>query len=194
MTLRTFSINVQKYTKTNAMNKIDLIESKYLFTHTRFNVKHDKVLINDHLNNYVYIDKTDAVGIIPLVNDEVWLVDQYRHSVGERLLEIPGGRMEMNESPLEATKRELKEETGLIAKNIELFLTIFIHPSLCNEKVHIFIANDFVQPEDQTLDYSEVDLRVKKIKINKLKDLLTDNQILSSPDGYVLSLFLLKTQ
>jgi len=173
------------------MNNINLIESQILFEHTRFNVKRDLVKIDNILNEYIYLDKKDAVGIIPIVGDEIWLVDQYRHSVGTRLLEIPGGRIENNELPIQAAKRELKEETGLSALKMELFTTIFIHPSLCNEIVHIFIATEFSE-NYQELEKSEVDLKIKKIKIYELPKLLLSGQLPSSPDGYVLSLLMLK--
>lgn len=173
------------------MNKIEILKSELLFEHKRFNIKRDSLLLDNYPNEYIYVDKKDAVGIIALLEDEVWLVEQYRHSVGQRLLEIPGGRLEKRESPKEAAIRELHEETGLIATNIELFTTIFIHPSLCNETVHIFLATEF-SLDKQILEKSELDLKIKKIKMKDLNELLLSNKITSAPDGYVLSLLLLQ--
>src|SRR5690606_33061594 len=60
--------------------------------------------------------KNKAIGIIP-VDDEgfVYLVGQYRYTLGEYSWEIPEGGGPLDEDPLEAAKRELKEETGLVA-------------------------------------------------------------------------------
>lgn len=170
---------------------IKIKTSELLFEHKRLNVKQDKVAINRVLNEYVYIDKKDAVGIIAIVNDEVWLVEQYRHPVNGRILEIPGGRIENNETPKEAAQRELLEETGLDATKLEYFISLFNHPSLCNDTVHIFLATEF-NIKNQKLDNTESDLRIRKIKLNDIRDLLINNNIPSSRDGYVLSLLLLK--
>lgn len=173
------------------MKNIHTINRQLLFEHKRLNVRKDIVAINDDINEYVYVDKNDAVGIIAIVEDEIWLVEQYRHSVHERLLEIPGGKIEKGEQPINAAKRELNEELGLDAKNIDLFMQIYIHPSLCNESVYIFIANDFILTK-QKLEKTEKDLKIVKVKIDELRGYLLTNRFSSAPDGYVLALLLLK--
>src|SRR5215210_224506 len=59
------------------------------------------------------VEHNASVGIIPITNnDEIVLIKQYRHAVNEYLIEIPAGKMENEENPIEAAKRELEEETG----------------------------------------------------------------------------------
>ena len=71
------------------------------------------------------------------------------------------------------------------------FASIYVHPSLCNEEIHIFIASEF-EEYSPILDKSESDLTIKKVTVSELKELLLNNEIPAAPDGYMLSLYLLK--
>lgn len=60
-----------------------------------------------------------STGIVPLFDDgTIAMVSQYRHPIGDYLLEIPAGTMEHAESPLNCAKRELEEEVGLVAQEL----------------------------------------------------------------------------
>lgn len=84
--------------------------------------------------------------IIP-IDDEgnVYMVRQYRVSVGEVLLEIPAGKVEIGEESEECARRELEEETGLIAEEIKHLISFYPTPGYCSEKIHVFMATGLKQ-------------------------------------------------
>ena len=85
-----------------------------------------------------------ASAILPLTGDgDVVLVRQEREAVGERLLEIPAGLLDVEgESPEDAARRELEEETGYGAGSIEPLGRIHTSPGFVDEVCHLFLARD----------------------------------------------------
>jgi ADP-ribose pyrophosphatase len=90
--------------------------------------------------DYSYITIKPGVCILPIYNDNIVLIKQYRHTLKDFFWEFPAGIIDENEQPVETAKRELHEETGLITeKIIELGIT---YPSIgsTTEKIHLFFA------------------------------------------------------
>jgi len=85
----------------------------------------------------------DAVVILPLLSDgNVVFVKQWRAAVNSWVLELPAGRIDNGEKPYDAAIRELEEETGYRAKNLELLAKVYVTPGYSNERQWIFIARD----------------------------------------------------
>lgn len=84
-----------------------------------------------------------AVAIAALREDgKLICVRQYRHAVGEMLVEIPAGRLEAGEEPLAAARRELEEETGFRAASWRERLRLIPAPGFCSERIVLFEARD----------------------------------------------------
>jgi 8-oxo-dGTP pyrophosphatase MutT (NUDIX family) len=84
-----------------------------------------------------------AVGVVPLDDDwNTWLVGQYRFTLDQYSWEIPEGGGRMDEDPLEAAKRELKEETGLFATEWKQILAMHLSNSVCDEAAVIYLATN----------------------------------------------------
>src|SRR5262245_19621412 len=71
---------------------------------------------------------------------EVVLVKQYRHPIGDYLLELPAGKLEEGDSPDRAAARELEDEAGLSALVWQLLTTAYPAPGYCSEKLYIYLA------------------------------------------------------
>ena len=78
--------------------------------------------------------------IIPVHGSKLVLERQYRPAIGRWLYELPAGLIEKGEEPIEAARRELKEETGFTAASIEHAFSSYSSPGLSDEIVHFFIA------------------------------------------------------
>lgn len=89
------------------------------------------------------VDHPGAVVVAALdVHGYVTLVRQYRHAVGEWLLELPAGTLEPGEEPLQTAMRELREEAGLVAGRWDRLGTFFSSPGFLREEMHAFLARD----------------------------------------------------
>lgn len=84
-----------------------------------------------------------AVCVVPLTDEgEVVMVKQFRYPFEEVLLEIPAGKLEPGEDPLEAVKRELEEESGAVAGKIEYIGELYTTVAIFDEKIQMYLATD----------------------------------------------------
>jgi 8-oxo-dGTP pyrophosphatase MutT (NUDIX family) len=89
------------------------------------------------------IDADDWVNVVPLTRDgQLVMVRQYRHGSGTVTLEVPGGAVDAGETPLEAARRELLEETGYHSERFEPIGAANPNPALFGNRLHTFLARD----------------------------------------------------
>ncbi len=101
------------------------------------------------------VEHPGSVAIAAMLGErEVLLVRQYRHPLRATMWEIPAGKCEPGESPLEGAARELAEETGYRAARVELLASVAMTPGFCDEVLHLVLARDLT-PGAQSLDDDE---------------------------------------
>ncbi|NUU99800.1 ADP-ribose pyrophosphatase [Marinitoga sp. 1154] len=117
-----------------------------------------------------------AVAMLPVENNYVYLVEQYRFPIKKHLLEIPAGKFDRSgEEPLECGKRELEEEIGKRAKTWIYLGYIHTTPGFSNEIIHLYLVKDF---EDTKMNLDEDEfLEVKKIHIKEFEEKILNNEI-----------------
>jgi 8-oxo-dGTP pyrophosphatase MutT (NUDIX family) len=120
-----------------------------------------------------------AVGIIPLdANWNTWLVGQYRFPLDQYSWEIPEGGGRMDEEPVEAAKRELLEETGIVAKEWSKILTMHLSNSVSDELAIIYLARNL---EQQKAEPDETErLSIKKLHFDEVVNMLDAGEITDS--------------
>lgn len=123
--------------------------------------------------------KGKAVGIIPIDEEgNTWLVGQYRYTLNEYSWEIPMGAVPSDESYEAGALRELKEETGLIASNLEFLCKIHTSNSVTDEVGMVFVAT---QLEQGATEFDETeDISIKKLSFKEALDWVMDGRITDS--------------
>jgi 8-oxo-dGTP pyrophosphatase MutT (NUDIX family) len=124
--------------------------------------------------------KNKAIGVIPVDSEgNTWLVGQFRYTLNEFHWEIPEGGAPLTEPPLEAAKRELKEETGLTAKKWSQIARLHTSNSVTDEEGFVFLAEDLELGENQ-LEETEADLKVMKLPLKKAIEMVKQGTITDS--------------
>lgn len=145
------------------MKPIDLTEtcisSETLVKGKLLHAKRDKVrLPNGVETEREYIVHPGAVLVIPVLPDGRLVMErQFRYALHRTFIELPAGKIDPDEDPLETGKRELLEETGYIAKEWQFLATLYPCIGYSNEAIHIYLARGLIlgqhqRDEDENLE------------------------------------------
>ncbi len=133
---------------------------------------------------YGVIDKDPACIVVPLdktaEGEFVYLVEQFRYTVGGRFLEFPQGGWEQAEvDPEELARGELKEETGLTAERMTYLTMLQIAYGVMNQKHYLFLAEGLVLGEADP-DIEENDLQLHRVSVAEFEEMLLDGTIVDN--------------
>ena len=133
---------------------------------------------NGHIvQDYYVLEYSNWVNAVAITEDnKVLMVHQYRHAAEIISLEIPGGVIDDGETPEQALRRELLEETGYQFDDFELLSTVYGNPSTADNKTFCYLAKGGKKVQEQHLDEQE-ELIVETFTIPEVKQLLMDNKI-----------------
>jgi len=128
-------------------------------------------------HDFFVLESPDWVNVLPFTDEgELLLVRQHRFGVDRPSLEIPGGMVDPGESPLEAGRRELLEETGYEPARIEPIGTIESNPAILTNLTHTFLAVGCTKVGEQELDSTE-ELELVKVPASRIDELLRSGEI-----------------
>ncbi|MDD5644903.1 MAG: NUDIX hydrolase [bacterium] len=110
--------------------------------------------------------------------DKIIFIRQFRYPAGKIILEIPAGRIDKNETPLNCIKREMMEETGYKLKNIKKILDMYPCVGYSNEVIHIYKADTGIKTKPKP-EFDE-NIRIHKIKLSKALKMIKKGRLKDS--------------
>lgn len=162
--------------------KWKVLESTYLHKDDWLTVRKDKCELPNGkvISGYYVLEYPDWVNVFALTEDnKVILVKQYRHALGQVGIEVPGGVIDEGETPEEACKRELLEETGYQFEQFHYLGKICANPATTTNFTHMYLATGGKKVAEQQLDDTE-EVEVLLQSIEEVKEHVQQNRIMQS--------------
>jgi ADP-ribose pyrophosphatase len=123
------------------------VSSRRVYSGKIFNLDIDEVRFPDgSVGELEMIRHPGASAIVPFLSDpsgpdpQILLIRQYRYAADGYLYEVPAGRLEAGEAPVDCARRELREETGCEAEHFDLMTSVYTTPGFTDEVIHLFLA------------------------------------------------------
>ena len=163
------------------------IASRRIYDGRILSLRVDDVLLeNGRRATREVIEHPGAAGIVAFDEDgKLLMVRQYRYPLGEELLELPAGKIDMGETPMECAARELQEETGYKAQSLTLLGKVYPAAAYDGETVYLYYAQGLKRcnqqlDEDEFLTVEHVDFEqaVQMVMRNEIPDSKTQIGIL----------------
>ena len=171
--------------------KWKVLRSQVAFNHRWYKVRRDIVELpsGEVIDDYFVSVRPDIALVLPITpKHEIVFVRQYRHGVGEVLIELPAGTFDPEqENAAAAARREFEEETGYTADQLLPIATLYDNPVKETNQIHLFLAQDAYPVGDQALDVTE-DIEVLLIPISVAAEKILQGELQVA--GSVAALFL----
>jgi ADP-ribose pyrophosphatase len=178
------------------MKKRQIVDSKIISETPQFRLFKQtlKTAAGEIQPHYYLIEAEAGVVVVPVTKtNTLLLVKQYRHGIGEVLLELPSGSIDEGETPQEAAERELLEETGSIAATIESLGHLTPTPATSTQRAEMFLARGVVWKKPQELDSTE-EIEVVELTLPEVIEKIVKGEIWASDTLAAILLYVLKQQ
>lgn len=139
-----------------------------IYSGKKINVRKDEIVLDDgRAVMREVIEHPGSAAIIPFISEnEIILIQQYRHAVKETIYEIPAGTLDQGETFDVCARRELEEETGYRAGTLEPLIVLYPSPGILSETMHLFKATNLIKTQTNY----QMDESIKGIVHVKLSD------------------------
>ncbi len=137
------------------------IKNSTIFSGNIFSVSTGSVMLDDGSSaQRDIVEHNGGVAIVPIINDEIILIRQFRVSIGREIVEIPAGRLENNDTPESCAYREMEEEIGFNAGRLMLVHSYYSSVGFTTERMYVYLAFEL----NETQKKPEWDERIQIVK------------------------------
>lgn len=160
--------------------KWQILHSDYLIRNRWLTVRKDHIRQPSgcEMDDFYVMEYPDWVNVIAITEDNRFIIEeQYRHGLQRINFELCAGCVEQGESPLEAAKRELLEETGFGGGEWEEFLVSAPNPNSMNNVCHTFLAKGVRLVSEPHREKTE-DIKVHLLTLDELTRTLSEGKII----------------
>lgn len=164
------SVPKTKVPKKQLVETAELLSSQVIFECSLFKVRHDKLIEPGGKHSERDVIRHNGSVVILALDDskskkDPWVVieRQYRHAANQFLWELPAGKLDAGEEPLDGAKRELEEETGYRAKKWRPLVEYYASPGFLGESMRVFLAEGLIPGDAHPEDDEEIELRLVKL-------------------------------
>jgi ADP-ribose pyrophosphatase len=116
-----------------------------------------------------------AVAVLAVKDNKMIVVEQYRKPIEKSLIEVPAGKLEQDEEPLAAARRELEEETGYYCENLSYLCSFYTAPGFSDEIIHLYAA-DHLEKGQANPDEGEF-LECTSITLEEAQKMIAEGRI-----------------
>ena len=160
-------------------NEEKTISSDVIYDGKVIHVRKDKVLCpNGNESFREIVDHHGGVGVLAMHKGKIALVKQFRYAYKETLYEMPAGKLEKDEDPLEGGKRELEEEVGYHADNLIYLGRMYPSCGYTNEIIYLYKAEN-MRKTHTNLDEDEF-LDVEWFSLEEIKKMVNEGKIVDA--------------
>jgi len=154
------------------------LERKVIFKHPRITLLEDTVeLPNGQTTDYLSFEHTnDSATVICLRGNEVLLSQEYSYPVDEILYQFPGGKISLDKKPEVEAARELQEETGYIATDMELLGWYYVDNRRTANRMYVFLTRDPSIGRKEGGDLEE-DITSKWVQATEIQRMIQEGEI-----------------
>lgn len=178
---------------------IERISGREIYRNTWLSLREDQVQREDGSRGiYSVVEKPPMAIVLPIDDGAdgpgVWLVEQYRYTLGRRVWELPQGAYESGPgiAPDDLARQELREETGLRAGRVErLGQTMYVAYGFCDQEMHAFLATELTLGEPDR-EATEQDMVVARFTTDRFEEMLRSGEIVDSLTHATYGLYLMR--
>ncbi len=170
--------DTKKPQATSLAPSITTLASREIYRNAWMRLREDEILrSNGQRGIYGVVDKDEAAIVIPIEGGRIWLVEQFRYTIQQRVWELPQGGWEREvANPEELARGELREETGLVAASMTCLGFQWIGYGFTRQKQHIYLASGLTQVSHDR-DPEEHDLAVRDFSLAEFEQMMLNGEI-----------------
>ena len=156
------------------------ISSEMIYKGAILNLRKDTVeVVGNKISHREIIEHNGGVTIAAITDDnKMVMVKQFRKAVEQVILEVPAGKRDGDEEPIETAKRELKEETGYTARDTKFLTKFYASVGYSEEVIYAYLCTGLTPGETQFDDNEAID--VIEYDIDELYQMIKDGEIVDS--------------